>query len=80
MIVENHYGRPMDLEWANDGLTRELFLVHARPETVHSQKSGTRFTVSTLTESGPLLVTGVAIGGCRPTMSGWPEWNSSSTT
>ncbi|HSP52977.1 MAG TPA: phosphoenolpyruvate synthase [Cryobacterium sp.] len=62
VIVENHYGRPMDMEWAKDGLTRELFLVQARPETVHSQASGTRFTVSTLTETGPLLVTGVAIG------------------
>ncbi|TFD35316.1 phosphoenolpyruvate synthase [Cryobacterium sp. TMT1-62] len=62
VIVENHYGRPMDMEWAKDGLTRELFLVQARPETVHSQASGTRFTVSTRTETGPLLVTGVAIG------------------
>ncbi|MCY7286795.1 MAG: phosphoenolpyruvate synthase [Cryobacterium sp.] len=62
VIVENHYGRPMDMEWAKDGLTRELFLVQARPETVHSQASGTRFTVSTLTGSGPLLATGVAIG------------------
>ncbi len=62
VIVENHYGRPMDMEWAKDGITRELFMVQARPETVQSQASGTRFTVSRLTEQGPLLITGVAIG------------------
>ncbi|TFD14602.1 phosphoenolpyruvate synthase [Cryobacterium sp. TMT1-21] len=62
VIVENHYGRPMDMEWAKDGLTRELFMVQARPETVQSQASGTKFTVSRLSERGPLLVTGVAIG------------------
>ncbi|WEO78879.1 phosphoenolpyruvate synthase [Cryobacterium sp. SO2] len=61
-VVEDHYGRAMDMEWAKDGLTQELFLVQARPETVHSQKSLTRFSVSRLTESGPLLVSGVAIG------------------
>jgi len=61
-IVEEHYGRAMDMEWAKDGLTRELFLVQARPETVHSQKSLTRFSVSRLTETGPLLISGVAIG------------------
>ncbi len=62
VIVENHYGRPMDMEWAKDGITRELFMVQARPETVQSQASGTRFTVSRLTEAGPLLISGVAIG------------------
>ncbi|MBG6058945.1 pyruvate,water dikinase [Cryobacterium sp. MP_M5] len=62
VIVENHYGRPMDMEWAKDGITRELFMVQARPETVQSQASGTRFTVSRLTEEGPLLISGVAIG------------------
>lgn len=61
-IVEDHYGRAMDMEWAKDGLTGELFLVQARPETVHSQKSMTRFSVSRLIESGPVLVSGVAIG------------------
>ncbi|MCU1444413.1 phosphoenolpyruvate synthase [Cryobacterium sp.] len=61
-IVEDHYGRAMDMEWAKDGLTGELFLVQARPETVHSQKSLTRFTVSRLTEAGPIMLTGVAIG------------------
>ncbi len=38
--VEEHYGRPMDMEWAKDGVTGELFMVQARPETVQSQKTG----------------------------------------
>src|SRR5690606_5701723 len=38
IIIEEHYGRPMDIEWAKDGLTNELFIVQARPETVQSAK------------------------------------------
>src|SRR5271154_4822781 len=37
--IERHYGCPMDMEWAKDGITGELFIVQARPETVHSAKS-----------------------------------------
>lgn len=62
VLVEKHYGRPMDLEWAKDGLTGELFLVQARPETVQALRSGTRFTVHRLMEKGKLLVSGAAIG------------------
>lgn len=61
-LVEAHYGHPMDMEWAKDGLTGELFLVQARPETVQSRKSGTRFTIHRLTETGTVLVSGAAIG------------------
>ncbi len=38
-IIEEHYGMPMDIEWAKDGLTNELFVVQARPETVHSRRN-----------------------------------------
>jgi pyruvate,water dikinase len=62
VLVEKHYGRPMDMEWAKDGLSHELFMVQARPETVQSQVSATRFTISRLTETGPMLVSGIAIG------------------
>ncbi|KFF59640.1 phosphoenolpyruvate synthase [Cryobacterium sp. MLB-32] len=62
VIVEKHYGRPMDMEWAKDGQSGELFMVQARPETVQSQASSTVFTVSHLIESGPLLISGIAIG------------------
>ncbi|CAN5179373.1 phosphoenolpyruvate synthase [Frigoribacterium sp. UYMn621] len=62
VLVEEHYGRPMDMEWARDGATGELFMVQARPETVQAVKSGTRFTVHRLTEPGTLLTSGAAIG------------------
>jgi pyruvate,water dikinase len=39
LIIEEHYKKPMDIEWAKDGLTDELFIIQARPETVHSQKN-----------------------------------------
>lgn len=61
-VIEEHYGRPMDMEWAKDGTTGELFMVQARPETVQTRKSGTRFTVHRLTGKGELLVSGAAIG------------------
>jgi len=61
-LVEQHYGRPMDLEWAKDGVTDELFLVQARPETVQARKSATSFVVHRLTGGGPTLVSGAAIG------------------
>ncbi|MET3770199.1 pyruvate,water dikinase [Marisediminicola sp. UYEF4] len=61
-IVAEHYGRPMDMEWAKDGLTDELFLVQARPETVQAGKAADRFTVHRLVEPGRVLVTGAAIG------------------
>lgn len=62
VLVEEHYGRPMDMEWARDGETGELFMVQARPETVQALRSATRFTVHHLTGEGPLLVSGAAIG------------------
>jgi pyruvate,water dikinase len=60
--VALHYGRPMDLEWARDGLTGELFLVQARAETVQALKSDTLYTEQHLTQGGELLLSGAAIG------------------
>lgn len=60
--VEEHYARPMDMEWARDGVTGELFMVQARPETVQSQKTGSRFTLHHLLEHGTVLARGAAIG------------------
>jgi pyruvate,water dikinase len=62
VTVEEHYGRPMDMEWARDGETGELFMVQARPETVQSLRTGSRFTLRHLRETGTVLVTGAAIG------------------
>ncbi len=52
----------MDMEWARDGETGELFMVQARPETVQSLKTGSRFTLHHLLETGAVLATGAAIG------------------
>ena len=60
--VEAHYGRAMDLEWAKDGDSGELFIVQARPETVQSSRQGSRFEVFRLKEKGERLVSGAAIG------------------
>lgn len=59
--IEKHYGKPMDIEWAKDGLTRDLFIVQARPETVQSQKIGAVKTY-VLKGKGPRLLEGIAIG------------------
>lgn len=62
VAVEDHYGCPMDMEWARDGSTGELFMVQARPETVQARRSGSVFRVYQLRESGPRLASGAAIG------------------
>ena len=61
LTIERHYGRPMDIEWAKDGKTDELFIVQARPETVKARESGVgqRYV---LKETGPIRITGRAIG------------------
>ncbi len=66
--VENHYSqkagfdKPMDMEWAKDGIDGKLYMVQARPETVQSQRHGNILEVYHLEESGTVLVTGQAIG------------------
>ncbi len=62
VTVEEHYRRPMDMEWARDGVTGELFLVQARPETVQSRKTGPRFVLHHLLEKGEVLAAGSAVG------------------
>jgi pyruvate,water dikinase len=59
--IEKHYGRPMDIEWAKDGRTHELFIVQARPETVKSQL-GARIRTYRLKQAGKKLLSGIAIG------------------
>ncbi|TOG27393.1 hypothetical protein CGJ05_24295, partial [Vibrio parahaemolyticus] len=41
LVIEKHYGRPMDIEWAKDGVSGKLFIVQARPETVKSRSHAT---------------------------------------
>lgn len=61
MIIEDHFQSPMDIEWAKDGLTGEIFILQARPETVQSQKKGT-FVSYRLKEKAKPICSGLAIG------------------
>jgi pyruvate,water dikinase len=61
-IIEDHYSKPMDIEWAKDGKTGELFIVQARPETVHSQKNVAVLETYVLDEKGSVIVKGEAVG------------------
>jgi pyruvate,water dikinase len=63
VAIERHYGCPMDMEWARDGVTGEIFIVQARPETVHSARKGAALRTWRLTgKPRPPLLTGAAVG------------------
>ena len=62
LIIEAHYGRPMDIEWARDGVDGRLYILQARPETVASRARGHAVTRYVLRERGPVLLHGRAIG------------------
>ncbi len=67
MIIEEHYGKPMDIEWAKDGDgmrigTGELFIVQARPETVHAIKAHKFYEIYKLKGEGKVICTGKAVG------------------
>ncbi|TBU74160.1 phosphoenolpyruvate synthase [Phytopseudomonas daroniae] len=62
VIIEKHYGRPMDIEWAKDGDDGKLYIVQARPETVKSRANVTVMERYLLKETGTVLVEGRAIG------------------
>ena len=61
LVIEEHYGRPMDIEWGKDGLTGKLYILQARPETVqsHANQTSVRFA---LKERGRVLAKGRSIG------------------
>ena len=60
--IEQHYGRPMDMEWAKDGLDGQLYIVQARPETVASQLTGNVLEQYQLKQHPDVLVKGHAVG------------------
>jgi pyruvate, water dikinase len=62
LIIEKHYGRPMDIEWGKDGIDGKLYILQARPETVKSQAAGKAEHRYKLKGSGTVLTEGRAIG------------------
>lgn len=60
--IEQHYGKPMDIEWAKDGLNNQLYIVQARPETVHGKQKKQVREIFTLKEKGKLLTKGISLG------------------
>lgn len=61
-LIESHYGRPMDIEWARDGLTQSMYIVQARPETVHAKKQKSVREIYQLSGEGKVLAKGIALG------------------
>ena len=62
IAIERHYGRPMDMEWAKDGLDGKLYVVQARPETVASQRHATVLERYVLDGTAPVLAEGRSVG------------------
>lgn len=62
MIIEKHYGRPMDMEWALDGRENQLYIIQARPETIHSVRDYSILEDYRLEKRGDIIVTGQSVG------------------
>jgi pyruvate,water dikinase len=62
LAIEKHYGMAMDIEWAKDGEDNEIYIVQARPETVHSRKKTGKIKTYKLKEKGTVLCRGKAVG------------------
>ena len=68
--IEDYFAKPMDIEWAKDGVTGDLFIVQARPETIHSKAESNKMTIykideifaDSLKKEGRVLATGQAVG------------------
>lgn len=63
LMIEEHYGKPMDIEWAKDGITKKMYIIQARPETVQSARNKAVMNEYCLTHKGETLTSGQAIGG-----------------
>src|SRR5699024_2591493 len=61
LIIEDHYGHPVDIEWGKDGIDGQLYILQARPETVQSRR-GSTITRYKLNGKGNALIEGRAIG------------------
>jgi pyruvate,water dikinase len=60
--IEKHYNKPMDIEWAKDGLNNQLYIVQARPETVYGREKKQVREIYNLKEKGQLITKGIALG------------------
>jgi pyruvate, water dikinase len=60
--IEDHYKKAMDIEWAKDGLNDQLYIVQARPETIHGKERKQTVEIYTLKEKGKVLTSGIALG------------------
>ena len=65
--IESHYARPMDIEWAKDGITGELFIVQARPETVQSRQEQNILKTYQLKQSNKPILSGLSVGAAIAT-------------
>lgn len=69
VTIEDHYSalagknQPMDIEWAKDGISGDIFIVQARPETVHARSEGQSIESYTMKERGNILIQGKSVGG-----------------
>ncbi len=61
-LIEEHYQKPQDIEWAKDGKTNQLFIVQSRPETVHAPQAGHFYQEYNVKTNKHPLLTGIAIG------------------
>lgn len=66
-VIEDHYGQPMDIEWARDGDTGTLYVVQARPETVQSRADVGTLKSFSVRDPGPTLVSGLSVGNAAVT-------------
>lgn len=62
LLIEEHYGKPMDIEWAKDGITNQIFIIQARPETVQAARNKAFVREYKIKQKGEVLTTGQAIG------------------
>ncbi|TDE01421.1 phosphoenolpyruvate synthase [Flavobacterium hiemivividum] len=60
--IEKHYKKPMDIEWAKDGLNNQLYIVQARPETIHGKFQKKVREIYSLTETGTIITQGISLG------------------
>ncbi|WP_299018459.1 phosphoenolpyruvate synthase [uncultured Photobacterium sp.] len=67
VIIERHYGSPMDMEWAKDSRNQQMYLVQARPETVESRKDTAVLVNYTLNEKSAVLLEGASVGSAIAT-------------